>query len=321
MKKDRVIAVIGGGMIGTSLCALLTGNGYRTLLYVRSRAQERLEKYQEIMNSLVEDGCMKPEEKERCETYFSVVTSWEELKEAHVAFECAAENAEVKGQIYENLYRHCPNLVVVASATSAISSEMLAENSKMPEKVLVAHPFYPPHLIPCVEVVPNRYTDPEALQVLLEILRETKREAVLLKKDAPGFVGNRLQYAMLREAVYIVEQGIADPEDVDRVLTYSFAPRYTSIGLFEHFDNCGLDLAGTISTGLYPELCDAKDVQEYVRSHCEKGEQGVRSGKGTYDWSKKDRKDFEMRIKRPYLAGLSWDIPGEAYAAVRTAPE
>lgn len=313
MKKDRTVAVIGGGMMGISLCALLTGNGFRTILYVRSCAQERREKYRAILDSLVKDGCMDQAGRERCETYFSVVTSWEELGEAQIAFECVSERADVKLEVYENLYRYCPKLAAVASTTSAISSETLAAGSRMPEKILVAHPFYPPHLIPCVEVVPNRYTDSEVLQLLLTILQETKREAVLIKKDAPGFVANRLQYAMLREAIHIVEQGIADPEDVDRVLTYSFAPRYTSIGIFEHFDNCGLDLAGDISTYLYPELSAADGVQEYVKSRCEKGEYGVRSGKGTYDWSKKDRKDFEIRIKRPYLACLSWDIPEKAY--------
>lgn len=313
MKKEIQVAVIGGGMIGLSMCVLMSGNGVRTTLYVRNRVEERRKKYNEILDGLQQDGFLTEEDKIKCASYFRIVTSYEELQETNIAFECVAENLDVKKETYINLKQNCPKLLAVVSSTSAISSESLALCSTMQDKVFVAHPFYPPHLIPCVEVVPNSYTSESALRAVMELLEYVKREAVVIKKDAPGFVANRLQYAMLREAIHIVEEGIALPEDVDRVLKYSFIPRYTSIGIFEHFDNCGLDLTADICRYLYPELCTADSVQNLVQKHCEKEEYGVKSKKGIYDWEKKDMEDFRERIKQPYLKYFSWNIPQKSY--------
>ena len=305
-------AVIGAGMIGLSMCALLTGNGVETYLYVRNRQKERKEKYSEIFAGLVEDGLIEEEQKESCVSYLHIISSYEELKDVDIAFECVAETLEVKQEVYENLRRSCPKLLVAASTSSAISSRELAIVSGMADKVLVAHPFYPPHLIPCVEVVPNEYTSMESMRVLMDFLKSLNREVVVLKKDAPGFVANRVQYAMLREAINIVEQGIADPEDVDKVLKYSFIPRYTSIGIFEHFDNCGLDLAKDISNYLFPDLCNDIHVQKLLDEKCAEGNYGVKSGRGIYFWDKKSLMDLEQRVKVPYLNFVSWNIPERA---------
>lgn len=309
MRNDIHVAVIGAGMIGLSMAALLTGNGIRTKLFVRSQIEERKAQYQRLMKELENSGVLSEEEQRKCSSYLTVVTSYEEMKDAEVAFECAAEKLDIKQSIYEELFKNCPFLKVIASTTSAISSQCLAENSSFPDKILVAHPFYPPHLIPCVEVVPNLYTKEGTVKFLVEFLRYLGREPVILKKDVPGFVANRLQYAMLREAIHIVEAGVADPQDIDHILMKSFAPRYTSIGIFEHFDNCGLDLVREISRGLYPELSGETSVQKLILELCCKKEYGVKSQKGIYDWSGTNMKEFQQRIKQPYIAGISWNIP------------
>lgn len=309
MENVKKAAVVGAGMIGISMCALLTGNGVETFLYTRSRQKERKEQYDQILAGLVEEGLLEEEQKKRCASYLHMISSYEELKEVDIAFECVAEKLEIKQEVFANLHRFCPKLLVAVSTSSAISSRELAAASGMEDKVLVAHPFYPPHLIPCVEVVPNDHTSAKSLELLKNFLEGLNREVVVIKKDAPGFVANRLQYAMLREAVHIVEQGIAEPCDVDRVLKYSFAPRYTSIGIFEHFDNCGLDLAKDISDYLYPKLCNAGEAQEYFHEKCESGHCGVKSGRGTYQWDERDVEDLKKRVKTPYLKYFSWNIP------------
>ncbi|MDO4273830.1 MAG: 3-hydroxyacyl-CoA dehydrogenase NAD-binding domain-containing protein [Eubacteriales bacterium] len=310
--KEKV-AVIGAGMIGLSMCALLTGNGIPTYLYVRGKTEEHKARYHKILEELAADCYLTDKEITICESYLFIVTSYEELKEVSVIFECAAEKLEVKQDIFTKLRENCPSLQVVASATSAISSAELAEASGMPDKVIVAHPFYPPHLIPCVEVVPNDHTSPGSLEALTKLLKILNREVVILKKDAPGFVANRLQYAMLREAVHIVEQGIAEPSDVDRILKFSFAPRYTEIGIFEHFDNCGLDLARDISEYLYPKLSDDKAVQKYINERCEQGYYGVKSGRGVYHWDQKRVEELHKRVKAPYDKYFCWNVPEKLY--------
>lgn len=309
MENVKKAAVVGAGMIGISMCALLTGNGVETFLYTRSRQKERKEQYDQILAGLVEDGLLEEEQKEICASYLHITSSYEELEEVDIAFECVAENLETKREVFANLRTFCPGLLVAVSTSSAISSRELAVASGMEDKVLVAHPFYPPHLIPCVEVVPNAYTSAQSLEILKDFLENLNREVVVIKKDAPGFIANRLQYAMLREAIHIVEQGIAEPRDVDRMLKYSFAPRYTAIGIFEHFDNCGLDLARDISDYLYPDLCSTGEAQSYVREKCDNGHYGVKSGQGTYFWNDRDVEDLKERVKAPYLKCFSWNIP------------
>ena len=313
MQEDLQVAVIGGGMVGISLCALLTGNGVRTLLYVRNGVQEKTKMYQNILSELQTDGLLTKADKECCETYFQAVTSYEELNDIKIALECVKEQIQDKKSVFRNLKEYCPKLQVAASATSSFSSEELAECSGMREKVIVAHPFYPPHLVPCVEVVSNSYTSKKALETLIDLLKHLKREIVLLKRDVPGFVANRLQYAMLREAIYIVSEGICTPEDVDRTLKYSFAPRYTLIGLFEHFDNCGLDLTEKVCDRLYPDLSNAAVSQNYIIEKCREGKYGIKSGKGSYDWTDRDLADFQKRVKQPYLNFFSWNVPRKAY--------
>ena len=247
MNKNIQVAVVGAGMMGLSMSVLLTCNGIHTLLYVRHNQEKYIKRYQKILDFLREERILTREEQKRCSSYLQVVTSYEELQKVDCVFESASEQLEVKHSIYEALAEHCLHLKAVASSTSAIPSLQLAEGSRIRDKILVAHPFYPPHLVPCVEIVPNKYTSEEAVQYVVDLLKYVRKTPVIIKKDAPGFVANRLQYALLREAIHIVERGIATSEEVDEILMNSFAPRYTSIGIFEHFDNCGLDLARDIS--------------------------------------------------------------------------
>lgn len=309
MKELSQAAVIGGGMIGLSLCVLLTGNGIHTTLYARSRLKKKREQYEEIFLRLAEKKLLTEKERSNCESYLRIVDSYEELKDAEIVFESVTEDLEAKREVYDKLFQFCPKLKAAASTTSAFSSLELAGCSKMKDKILVAHPFYPPHLIPCVEVVPNENTSKEALEAVTALLRYLKREVVMIRRDKPGFVANRIQYAMLREAVHIVEEGIAAPEDVDRVLRYSFMPRYTSIGIFEHFDHCGLDLTGSICDYLYPHLSDACSVQKLLKEKCHKGEYGVKCGRGIYNWDEERIKELEKRVEAPYLEHICWNLP------------
>ena len=130
-----------------------------------------------------------------------------------------------------------------------------------------------------------------------------------MKKGAPGFIGNRLQHALFREAVNMVEKGIATPEDIDKTLKYSFIPRYTSIGLFEHQDYAGLDMVLSIEDYLFPTLSNAVKTPDYIRSLYNAGNLGFKTGKGVYDWSKKDTEDFRKRASEPYLRFFNWSLP------------
>ena len=109
----------------------------------------------------------------------------------------------------------------------------------------------------------------------------------------------------------MVEQGIATPEDIDKTLKYSFIPRYTSIGIFEHFDYAGLDMIVSIDDYLFPDLSNADKTQDYIRSRFEKGDLGQKTGLGVYDWSKVDMEAFRMKAAKPYFEFFNWSLPEE----------
>jgi len=132
-----------------------------------------------------------------------------------------------------------------------------------------------------------------------------------MSKSAPGFVANRLQHALSREAIYMVEQGIATPEAIDKALMTSFAPRYTSVGIFEHFDYAGLDMMRSVEDYVFPSLCTADKAQDLLVDLCNSGDLGYKTGKGIHDWSKKDFNDFRRRSIEPYLKFFCCDIPDE----------
>jgi 3-hydroxybutyryl-CoA dehydrogenase len=160
-----------------------------------------------------------------------------------------------------------------------------------------------------VEILSGLDTTPEAVQEIWRTLEACGRKPVRVLKSAPGFIVNRIHLAMHREAIYMVEQGISTPEEIDRALMYSIAPRYTSIGLFEHGDYAGLDMGLHIQEGLFPSLCNSTQPSRLVVEHVKKGEYGYKSGKGMLDWSKKDADDFKRRASAPYLKSFNWTLP------------
>lgn len=310
MRMPKSIGVVGSGMIGASLAALFTGNGYDTVMYAVDAEQEKrgIEIYEQSFRVLISQGLVTETQYEACARRLKTTCNYQEMCDVEFVFECVFESLEAKHSVYQNLERNCPRIMAIASSTSAISADELAEGLTAKEKLIVAHPWNPPHLAPCVEVVRSTYTSDNATEVTRRILEDVGKEVVVLKKGIPGFIGNRLQYAMYREAVYLLEQGVAEAEEIDRTLKYSFAPRYTSIGIFEHFDNCGLDLARDIENYLFPTLCNDAQASRLVIEHCGRSEYGVKSGKGMIDWSKNDPAEMKIRAAEPFLKFFNWRL-------------
>lgn len=302
------VAIIGKGMIGISLAVLFTGNGIPTIVLAKNK-EVGLEKYRAYYKDLVAQGLVTETQAAACEKRLSFTEDYTDLAEAEVVMECVTENLEVKYEVYRQIEANCPHLKAIASTTSAISPVDLANGVSQREKVMVAHPYNPPHMVPCVELVKNEFTSQEALDAVITLLESCGREVCKMNKPAPGFIANRLQHALYREAVYMVEQGICDPEDIDKCIRSSWGPRYTSIGLFDHFDYAGLDLIANIETYLYPDLCDTKTVHPSLQERLERGDLGCKTGVGYYDWRKRDLDAFRKKTCAPYLQFFNWKLP------------
>ncbi len=310
------IAVIGTGMIGASLAALFTGNGYKTAMLAidDAEAKDGLERYRTNFQDLIASSLVTQKQAASCEKLLSITTDYAALKDAGFIYECAIEDKAVKHSIYAELEKWCSRAKGISSTSSAMDTDLLAQGFTKPEfkaKFAVAHPWNPPHLVPCVEIVKGTHTSVESLKFICDALESCGRAPVVMNKSVPGFVANRLQHALYREAAYMVEQGISTPEDIERAMQTSFIPRYTSIGIFEHFDYAGLDMVLSIEKTLYPSLCDTKEPHALVSDAVERGDLGYKTGKGVLDWSKADIGEFRKRGSAPYLQFFNWSLPEE----------
>lgn len=316
MNLDSVqhIGIVGTGMIATSLAVLTTGHGYRTTLLAVNDdlAQSSRAEYDTFYQELIAKGLISKEQVEICARYVKYTTAYGDLADADVVFECVVEELAVKHSVYQELETHCPKLQAICSVSSAIVVDELAKNAgKYQDRIIVTHPFYPPHLVPYFELATGAHTDNGVVTLATTLLEALHRKPVVLKKSAPGFIGNRLQFALWREALYIVENGIADPKDIDTCLNYSFCPRYTSIGIFEHFDNGGMQLNYNTCKAIFPTLSDTKEVPKAITDKIAEGNLGQKTGVGFYDWREVDMPAYRDKVNAPYLSLFNWDLPKE----------
>ena len=314
--SKRTAAVIGTGMIASSMTALCAGHGFHTVVYARS--EESRNKCMNSVNAAYGDfaaqGLMTPEQAEICRSYIHFTDNYADLAGAEIAFEAIVEDVEKKHEVYKALEANCPNLKAICSVSSSITADVLSEGiEKYGDRIIVTHPFNPAHMVPYFEMCACDRTAEGVVDYAKQVLIELDRKPVLLKKPTPGFIGNRLQFALLREAVNLVESGIADPRDVDTCLMYSFCPRYTSIGIFEHFDNGGLKLCSTVAGNLFPIISDEKKVPKMITDLMEAGKMGAEGGKGEgfYDWRDVDMDAYRQRVSEPYWRFCSWNLPDE----------
>ena len=316
MKLESVkkIAVVGSGMVGSSLATLFSGNGYHTVMYAINdkEAEGGLARYRTNFNDPIGNALVSRKQAETCEKLLFITQDYADIADADFVYECVFEDKDVKYAVYAELEKWCKKARGIASTSSAMDTNLLCGGFSAPEfKSLfaAAHPWNPPHLVPCVEVVKGTHTSGEALKFICDVLESCGRAPVVMNKSVPGFVANRLQHTLYREAAYMVEQGIASPRDIDRALQTSFIPRYTAIGIFEHFDYAGLDMVLSIENTLYPDLCDTKKPHKLVSEAFERGDLGYKTGKGVLDWSGVNIDEFRKRASAPYLKFFNWSLP------------
>ena len=314
MKMDNVnhIGIIGTGMMATSLAVLTTGHGYKTTIFARSsqRAESCRSEFDSIYKKISDKGLITEDQVNICKKYLDFAFAYKEMADVDIFFECVAEVLRTKHLVYREIEKHCPDVKVICSVSSSIVVDDLVNDiSKYKDRVVVTHPFNPPHMVPFFELAKGNATADGVMEFTAKLLESLDRKPVILKKSIPGFIGNRLQFALWREVLYLVENGIADPKDIDTCLMYSFCPRYTSIGIFEHFDNGGMQLNYNVVKKLFPLLSDEKEVPKAITEKIEAGDMGSKTGKGFYDWHNVDMDAYKERVNAPYWRFFNWDFP------------
>lgn len=222
------------------------------------------------------------------------------VRDADLVFEAVPEKVALKESVYEQLEEFCSPETVFASNTSGIPINTLAAMTKRPDKFAGTHFFMPAHLIPLVEVIQGHKTQPEIINALMAFLTRLGKKPVHVRMDIPGFIANRLQHALAREAMSLVEKGVISSEDLDAVVKTSIAVRLLFTGPMEQRDFNGLDTHLSIAEYLYKDLEDAKTPLALLKSRVTDGDYGIKTGKGFFDWTHKNIPEVH-RIKNERL--------------------
>lgn len=307
------IAVYGSGTIGSCQATLVIGHGLPcTVIGHSEKGLERCRKaVAQNWDDLIAEGLATASNKDSAMALLTVTNDPAALAGHTFIFEAVTEGAPEKKAVYEAAAKYAADDAIVASCSSSMDAEILAELSPCPERLLIAHPFQPVHMLPLVEVVRHERTEQAAIDRTLALLEQLHRQVVVLNRSVPGLLVNRFAQALFRESIYLIEQGVTTAADIDRAVKYAVGMRYASIGLLEYFDAVGFELESTIAQNVYPDLCGTRELQKTVTDGLASGKTGQAAGQGLYDWSVKDGDDFRRRKQSPYFDGVrEWTMPG-----------
>jgi 3-hydroxybutyryl-CoA dehydrogenase len=304
MTTDHVIGVVGGGLMGVGIATRFALAGHATLVVEAdsARATGIPLLAADILSQLVDAGIIDAPQRDAALARLRVEGAPALLAGAAMVIEAIPEVLAAKHALYAQLEGIMAPGAIIASNTSGFPPDALSEHMAQPARFLVAHFWNPPHLIPLVEVVPGTVTAREVVERSVSLLAGVGAEPVVLKAAIPGFIGNRLQFAVLREALHIVRSGAATPETVDAVMKACLGRRYSIMGPFESADLGGLHTLMGIGANLMPELAKDEAVLELMRAHVDKGELGASTGQGFYTWDQARIDDLQARRRRQ-LAG------------------
>lgn len=291
-------AVIGTGMMGPGIAVTLALGGLRARILSRNAesAIAGLAKAQAQLKLLADAGLATPAQAAFAGETLSAGSDLEAAtRSADLVVESAPEDLAFKQDLFAQLDSWAKPTAILATNTSGLSVTRISEKCAHAERIMTAHFWNPPHLMPLVEIVRGERTDPARAEELRTLLTKCGKAVVMVKKDRPGQLGNRLQMALWREAVYCAQEGIADVEDIDTAAKLGFGLRLPVYGMFEHADIVGLELASAVMANAVSDLYNEPKPPPLIHSKVAAGETGASAGQGFYDWTAKDATAVKAR--------------------------
>ena len=298
------VAVVGAGTMGIGIAHVFAASGITTVLVdatpdlsdaARERAVELLSRLEQAGN--VEGGTTATAEQHLA----AAPSIADAVHGADLVVEAVLERPDVKLAVYAEIEPAAGDDAVIATNTSSIPIAELAAGLQRPNRFLGVHWFVPPLLVPCVEVIRTPSTDGHVVEIVVAALTTLGKSPVVVG-DGPGFVANRIQFAMFREAARIVQEGIAGPEEVDEVVRSSFGFRLPFFGPFTIADMAGLDVYADIYETLERGLGAGFSAPEVLQQHVARGEFGVKTGRGFLELSQGEADELIDRRNRAYVA-------------------
>ena len=305
------LAVIGCGTMGHSIALNAAWVGMQVNMYGvdTNDIQNGLSGVTDKLSTLLKNDLITKDQLSQIHKNITGTSSLSEaVDDATFIIECIPEVLELKNDLFRKLDQMCGEEVILATNTSGLSPSRIALNLKHPERTLATHFWNPAHLIPLVEVLRAEFTNDKTFNRAIDMLKFMKKKPIEVKKEVPGLVGNRLQFALFREAQYLLEQGIASKEDIDAAVTYSIGRRLPVTGPLLSADMGGLDVFASISDYLFKDLSNADQSSAYLKELVAQRHFGQKNGAGFYLWDEKFSEEMNQKREEQLIRFLKEDI-------------
>ena len=305
--RNTHAVVIGGGTMGVDVAVVLARGGCRVTVVEPSAARhEALQ--EQVAGNLEALGLGRRAQR------VASVAGLQDVDWADVALviECVPEQLAIKQEVFARLVELAPAQALLTSNSSSFPISAIAQDLPTAGRMLGLHFFMPAHLVPLVEVVLGPQTDPALAQDLCAFMRGCGNVPVLVRKDKPGFLANRLQHALAREAFALIDEGVATPEDVDAAVRFGFGFRFLAAGPVMQRDHAGLDVHCAAAATMYPSLAANAEPAKVLRERVAQGHLGMKTGQGFYAWTPETQRAERARydaLLRQGLALLAPELP------------
>lgn len=304
----RSRSVIGAGLMGHGIALVLAGRPGVVWLHdtnqdTLDRSLVRIRGALELLkrNDLVsEDDAEKILERIRPTTDLAtaVSSSW-------FIIEAVIENLDLKRDLFAELEKLAPGDAILATNTSSYTLAQVGEKVERKGRLVGSHFFMPAQFVPLVEVSRNEFTRDEAFERTVELWESCGKAPIRVQKDVPGYVANRLQSALAREAVDLLEQGVTSPEDIDRAVCLGFGLRFLVSGPLEQKDLSGIAIHFKVMEETYPNLCRTTKPNKFYKEMVERGDDGIYTGRGFFDWSGQDAETVRRSREEKLIASMA----------------
>lgn len=298
MKK---VVVVGTGIMAVGIAAGFLATHLSVILLGRSKARA-----DEFVNEIEQlTTTINPQwQATGAQIITGEMNTWSDWSDVIWVIETVSEDMALKQQVFAMLDQRVPPHIPIGSNSSGFPISKIAAGLSTANRMLNAHYFMPAHIVPLVEVVLGEKSDPAIGEQVCEMYRAAGKKPVLVKKDIPGFLANRIQHALMREALSLVDAGIATPDDVDAAVRYSFGFRYAAVGPMTQKEISGWEGMAGASVEIWPDLYNVKELQPSMAKLIAEGKYGMKSKEGFRTWSDEEilqmRKKYNARLKAAF---------------------
>ncbi|GAC1523073.1 MAG: 3-hydroxyacyl-CoA dehydrogenase family protein [Chloroflexota bacterium] len=303
------VAVVGTGTMGPGIALTFARGGSRVALFGRTQqsVDRGFDRLAQALDFSVRQDLLEAEQAAILRERVWGTTNLEEaVAGAGLVVESIPENLDLKRELFARLEEVCDVDTLLTSDTSGLRISEIVAGLEHPERTATAHFWNPPDLIPLVEITQGEQTSDATVDALVELLRACQKVPVVARKDVSGQIANRLQQSLFREATYMVQEGIASAEDVDLALKMGPGRRWPVYGVLQHHDVVGLELGLSVQRSVVPGLCRSAGPLPLLEEKVARGDLGVSTGRGFYDWTERDA-DRVKQIRDSFLCTLARD--------------